>query len=133
MSSNYAYSIKVNEALQSYDARTHGPLARRVERLKRFTDMKNKRYADEINIEHARMMANQEREDRVRNRVREIYDQEFLDAIDTRERRLAFRPGNSFNEAMTPSPYNLRPRPENYGMDLLASAIENGFVNARRG
>lgn len=42
------YSKKVNEALERYGARTHGSLERRVERLKRFTDMTNKRYAQGI-------------------------------------------------------------------------------------
>ena len=139
MTNNYQYSIKVNEALERYGAKTCGTLERRVERLKRFTEMKNKAYAAELRVEDARMIANQEREYRVKNRVREIYNQEFLAAIDKRDgvRRNLLQ---EFNEAieeaevpMTPSRYNLRPRPENYGMNLLASAIENGFVNARRG
>lgn len=72
MTNSYIYSIKVNEALERYGAKTHGSLARRVERLKRFTDMKNRKYAEEIRLEDARMIANQEREERVKNRVRDI-------------------------------------------------------------
>lgn len=72
MTNSYIYSIKVNEALERYGAKTHGSLARRVERLKRFTDMKNRKYADEIRLEDARMIANQEREERLKNRVRDI-------------------------------------------------------------
>ena len=117
MSSNQ-YSIKVNQALESYGARTHGSLARRVERLKRFTDMKNRQYAAEIRLEHARMMANQEREERVQRRIREI--QEVGVPVYTPTPR---RPSHS---------YNLRPREEN-GLNLLWSAIENGFVNTNRG
>ena len=48
------YSIAVNKALESYGASTHGSLERRVERLKRFTDLKNKRYAEEIRLEETR-------------------------------------------------------------------------------
>lgn len=72
MNSNTQYSIKVNEALERYGAKTCGTLERRVERLKRFTDMKNKQYAAEIRLDDARMIANQEREERVKNRVREL-------------------------------------------------------------
>lgn len=72
MTNSYIYSIKVNEALERYGAKTHGSLARRVERLKRFTDITNRKYADEIRLEDARMIANQEREERVKNRVRDI-------------------------------------------------------------
>jgi len=108
------YSIKVNQALESYGARTHGSLARRVERLKRFTDMKNRQYAAEIRLEHARMVANQEREERVQRRIREI--QEVGVPVYT----------------PTSHSYNLRPREEN-GLNLLWRAIENGFVNTNRG
>jgi len=76
MTNNYQYSIAVDKALESYGARTHGSLARRVDRLKRFTDMKNRKYAEDIRLEHARMMANQEREERVQRRIREIYSEE---------------------------------------------------------
>lgn len=69
MTNSYLYSIKVNEALERYGAKTHGSLNRRVERLKRFTDLKNKQYADEIRLEDARMIANQEREVRLKNRL----------------------------------------------------------------
>lgn len=110
MTNTYLYSIKVNEALESYGARTHGSLDRRVERLKRFTEMKNKQYAAEMRMEHARMVSNQEREERLRNRVRAPV---FL-------RRNLRRHNHA---------YNLRPR----GLDLLWTAIQNGFVNTNRG
>lgn len=78
MTNSYIYSIKVNEALERYGAKTHGSLARRVERLKRFTDMKNRKYAEEIRLEDARMIANQEREERVKNRIHELHAPVFL-------------------------------------------------------
>lgn len=78
MTNSYIYSIKVNEALERYGAKTHGSLARRVERLKRFTDMKNRKYAEEIRLEDARMIANQEREERLKNRIRELQAPVFL-------------------------------------------------------
>lgn len=140
MTNNYQYSIKVNEALERYGAKTCGTLARRVERLKRFTDMKNNAYADEIKVEHARMIANQEREERMKNRIREIATE------GTRYGRRANAGGArrnllpEFKEAsqeadvpMTPSRYNLRSRANDYGLQLLLTAIENGFVNSRRG
>jgi hypothetical protein len=114
MTNSYQYSIKVNEALESYGARTHGSLARRVERLKRFTDLKNKMYADEIMVEHARMVANQEREDRVRNRVRAA--PVFL------------------RRNLRSHSYNLRSRSgSESGLNLLCHAIQNGFVMTNRG
>lgn len=78
MSSKYQYSINVNEALVRYGAKTCGSLQRRVERLKRFTAVTNKAYMDEIRLEHARMIANQEREDRVKRRVPEVSPPVFL-------------------------------------------------------
>lgn len=154
MNSNTQYSIKVNEALERYGAKTCGSLARRVERLKRFTGQTNKKYADEIRLENVRMMANQEREERVQRRIREIYDeekktapvflrrnlrrnldQEFLNAMDKREEALQ-KNREEFQEVevpMTPSSsYNLRPR-KDHGMRLLLRAIENGFVTTKRG
>lgn len=149
MSSNYAYSIKVNEALERYGAKTCGPLARRVERLKRFTAQTNRRYNEDVRLENARMMANQEREERVQRRIREIYDeenkarrnldQEFLQALDTRENALEMNrrnrreePSQEVDVDTLSSPYNLRPR-KDHGMRLLLRAIENGFVNTKRG
>ncbi len=155
MTNTYQYSIAVDKALASYGAKTHGSLDRRVERLKRFTDLKNKQYADDIKVEHARMIANQEREERMKNRVRDIHNQEFLHALDKRYgtesgKRLVISTGKakegrrnlmcSFNEAAleveipmaTPSRYNLRSRQEN-GLNLLWQAIQNGFVNTNRG
>lgn len=104
MSNSYKYSIAVDEALRNYGARTHGSLERRVERLKRFTDMKNKQYAAEIRLEEARRQHDQSRQD-------------FLKALDTR-----------YNN------YNLRSRSDpEYGLKLLVRAIQNGFVNTKRG
>ena len=146
------YSIKVNEALERYGAKTCGSLARRVERLKRFTAETNKKYADEMRLENARMIANHEREERVQKRIREEknvrrnLDQELLNAIDTREealernrapvflrRNLRREPQQEVEVPMTPSSsYNLRPR-KDHGMRLLLRAIENGFVTTKRG
>lgn len=136
MTNSYQYSIKVNEALESYGAKTHGSLARRVERLKRFTEMKNKKYADEIRLEHARMMANQEREERVKNRVRDI----LMNGYGNTGRQSVIRNLNEeFQEVAVPMTsrrpshsYNLRPRQES-GLNLLWRAIQNGFVNTNRG
>jgi hypothetical protein len=134
MTNTYQYSIKVNEALESYGAKTHGSLARRVERLKRFTDLKNKRYADDMKVEHARMIANQEREERIQNRVRELQSPPVflrrnlrkVEAVQEIELPIYVRPASS--------PYNLRSRSNSYhGLNLLCEAIENGFVNTRRG
>jgi len=147
MTNSYLYSIKVNEALQSYGARTHGSLARRVERLKRFTDMKNKQYAAEIRLEHARMMANQEREERVQNRIRELQNEStpvFLrrnlrkntDMVKMKKEAYLTEPQQEVEIPMTsrrPShSYNLRSRQES-GMTALWQAIQNGFVNINRG
>lgn len=154
MASNYQYSIKVNEALERYGAKTSGSLARRVERLKRFTAVTNKKYADEMKIENARMMANQEREERVQRRIQQAYDeekktapvflkrnlrrnldQEFLNVMDKREEALE-RNREAHQEVeipMTPRhSYNLRSRQEN-GLNLLWQAIQNGYVNTNRG
>ena len=135
MTNSYLYSIKVNEALQSYGARTHGSLARRVERLKRFTDMKNKQYAAEIRLEHARMMANQEREERVQNRIREIQKQSAPVFLRRNLKKVSIaEPQQEVEIPMTPSRYNLRPRRESaHGLNLLWQAIQNGFVNVNRG
>lgn len=105
------YSNKVNEALERYGASTHGSLERRVERLKRFTDLKNKRYAAEIRLEDARQRAMEEQEQRVQQRIREL-EQEV--------------------EIPMYKGYNLRSRQEN-GLNLLLQAIENGHVKTRRG
>lgn len=124
------YSIKVNEALESYGAKTYGSLPRRVERLKRFTDIKNRRYADEIRLEHARMMANQEREERVQNRMtapvflRRNLKKEF-DAVAEASQEVEI-------PIATPSRYNLRSRKES-GLQILFRAIQNGFVRTNRG
>lgn len=154
MTNSYLYSIKVNDALESYGAKTHGSLARRVERLKRFTDQKNKSYADELKIEHARMMANQEREERVQNRVRELSAPVFLrrnlkksnqwyamgspnylkntDTVKMKKEAYLAEPSQTVEIPMTSHSYNLRPRQES-GLNLLWQAIQNGFVNVNRG
>jgi hypothetical protein len=162
MTNTYQYSIAVDKALASYGARTHGPLQRRVERLKRFTDMKNRQYADEIKIEHARMMANQEREERVKNRLqsppvflrrnlRKEFDNaagwyamgspNYLKDTNTIKMKKEAYLAEPSQEATIPTyvrpastPYNLRPRSNSYhGLSLLCRAIENGFVAVNRG
>jgi hypothetical protein len=55
--SNYIYSIKVNEALERYGARTHGSLERRIERLKRFTDITNMQYAEQLRVQNEEFLA----------------------------------------------------------------------------
>ena len=163
MTNSYQYSIKVNEALERYGAKTCGSLDRRVARLKRFTTMTNQKYADEIRLEDARMMAREERQQRVENRVREILE-EVEQKAQPRGRicrgpsprrkskinrsllpefeRMATRSQSSYVEEeqeveipTTPSRYNLRPRftADMNGMELLWTAIQNGFVNTRRG
>lgn len=159
MSSNYAYSIKVNEALERYGAKTHGSLARRVERLKRFTDITNRKYAEEVRLEDARMIANQEREERVKNRMRELQSppvflrrnlkKEFdnvsgwhamgspnylknTDTIKMKKEAYTWEAQQEVEIPATSHSYNLRSREEN-GLNLLWQAIQNGFVNANRG
>lgn len=157
MTNSYLYSMKVNEALERYGAKTHGSLARRVERLKRFTAVTNKKFANEIRLENARMMANQEREERVQRRIqkesapvflkrnlRRNLDQEFLNTMDDHIMRKTINgktyswpappePSQSVEIPTTPShSYNLRSRKEN-GLNLLWRAIQNGFVSTNRG
>lgn len=119
--SSTQYSIAVNKALASFGAKTHGSLERRVERLKRFTDLKNKRFADEIRLEQVREDAREAQKRRTEERIRQLYAEE-----------------EAHQEAEIPtyvsrpsSPYNLRPRAD--GLNLLCRAIENGFVSTRRG
>ena len=148
MTNNYQYSIKVNEALERYGAKTCGSLDRRVARLKRFTAMTNQKYADEIRLEDARMMAREERQQRVEKRVREILEEteqkaqprgrinrSLLPEFDRMATRSQTRYVEEEQEVEIPTPYNLRSRstPEMNGMELLWSAIQNGFVNTRRG
>lgn len=132
MSSTYRYSIAVDEALRSYGAKTHGSLERRVERLNRFKDVKNKNYAAEISLEQSREDMRQQQKRRTEERIRQIYDeerefnrQEFLRNLKDRE---SWQPPAACQEHR----YNLRAREEN-GLHLLCRAIENGFVNTRRG
>lgn len=108
------YSRKVNEALERYGAKTHGSLERRVERLKRFTDATNKRYAAQIRIEETRQRVMEEQEQRVQQRIRELEQEVEIPVY----------------HVITG--YNLRPRQEN-GLSLLLQAIENGHVKTRRG
>lgn len=153
MTNSYIYSIKVNEALESYGARTHGSLARRVERLKRFTDMKNKQYADEIKVEHARMMARHEREERVKNRLREL-KKDFPEWYTGPPGTLDAKPAPVFLKRNLPKEveqvveipmttsrrpshsYNLRSNRQSYRITTFNDvwrAIQNGFVNTNRG
>ena len=146
MTNSYQYSIKVNQALERYGAKTCGTLDRRVARLKRFTAMTNKKYADDIRLEDARMMAREERQQRVENRVREILE-ETEQKVQPRGRinrcllpefeRMTTRSQSRYVEEeqeveipMTPSRYNTR---STSGLNLLWEAIQNGFVNTRRG
>lgn len=147
MTNAYLYSIKVNEALERYGAKTHGSLNRRVERLKRFTDLKNKQYAEEIRLEDARMIANQEREERVKNRLRvpsprrkssgwhAMGSPNYLKDTDTIKMKKEAYLAEAQQEVEIPTTshsYNLRPREET-GLNLLWRAIQNGFVNTNRG
>jgi hypothetical protein len=154
MTNAYLYSIKVNEALERYGAKTHGSLNRRVERLKRFTDLKNNQYADEIRLEDARMIANQEREERVKNRLRVLSPRRNLkkefdnasgwhamgspnylkntDTIKMKKEAYLWEAQQEVEIPTTCHSYNLRPREEN-GLNLLWRAIQNGFVSANRG
>ncbi len=119
MTNNYQHSIKVNEALESYGARTHGNLARRVERLKRFTELKNRAYAEELRVDRLREMmchgtGKTGRQSVMRN-LADQFDEVEIPMID--EPR-----------------YNLRSqRNSANGMNLLLRAIENGFVDVNRG
>jgi hypothetical protein len=83
------YSNKVNEALERYGAKTHGSLERRVERLKRFTDITNKRYADQVRSNN-----------------------EFLDALDRREHRIQQNGLNLLWEAIQNGHVNTRRGPQ---------------------
>jgi hypothetical protein len=158
MTNSYLYSIKVNEALERYGAKTHGSLARRVERLKRFTDLKNRKYAEDIRLEKAREDAREAQKLRTEERIRQIYAQErkdeYLERNGVSNKWHAMGSPNYLKDTntikmkkdaylweaqqeaeipTTPShSYNLRPREEN-GLNLLWRAIQNGFVNTNRG
>ena len=157
MTNSYLYSIKVNEALERYGAKTHGSLARRVERLKRFTAITNRKYAEDIRLENIRMMANQEREERINNRVRELHAPVFLKRnlrkqvennsgwyamgspnymkntnIAKMKKEAYLAEPSQTVEIPTTHSYNLRPREEN-GLNILWRAIQNGFVKTNRG
>jgi hypothetical protein len=124
--SSTQYSIAVNKALASYGAKTHGSLERRVERLKRFTDLKNKRFAGELRLEQAREDAREAQKRRTEERIRQIYAEEEAHQ-ETEIPMYVRRPS---------TPYNLRSRPgpePESGLNLLCRAIENGFVNTNRG
>ena len=102
-------SMKVNEALERYGAKTHGSLERRVERLKRFTEVQNKSYAAQIRLEDARVTAQHECMERMQIRSREIYQEVEIPTL---------RP---------------RGRDSDAGLKLLLRAIENGHVSVTRG
>lgn len=87
-----------------------------MERLKRFTDATNKRYAAEIRLEDARQRAMEEQEQRVQQRIRELEQEVEIPTY----------------HVITGNRYNLRSRQEN-GLNLLLQAIENGHVKTRRG
>lgn len=86
-----------------------------MERLKRFTDLTNKRYAAQIRLEETRQRVMEEQEQRIRELEQEVeipvYHETKWNVI---------------------TGYNLRPRQEN-GLSLLLQAIENGHVKTRRG
>ena len=50
-------STHVNAALENYGAKTFGSLPRRLERLQRFNDVQNKKFAAEIQQENERAQA----------------------------------------------------------------------------
>lgn len=187
MTNSYQYSIKVNEALERYGAKTCGDLDRRVARLKRFTTMTNRKYAEEIRLEDARMMAREERQQRVEKRVREILEETeqkeqprgricrgpspkrrvkrnlnvaFQNVADNHEdyrtedgvsnkwyavgspnyrrsARIAARQEPAQEVEIPTTPFvmttNKPSHSEMNGMELLWTAIQNGFVNTRRG
>ena len=58
MSSTTQTSIRVNDALERYGAKTFGTLPRRMERLQRFNDVKNRKYAEQIRKENEGAQAN---------------------------------------------------------------------------
>ena len=107
-----------------------GSLERRVERLKRFTDATNKRYAAEILLEEARQRAMEEQEQRVQQRIRELEQEVEIPMV------------CEFIWSTHPNPnhdYNLRStrftrlqRVSDMPLHLL-QAIENGHVKTRRG
>jgi hypothetical protein len=45
-------STRVNAALENYGAKTFGSLPRRLERLQRFNDVQNRKYAEQIRQEN---------------------------------------------------------------------------------
>jgi len=106
----YVYSMKVNDALERFGAKTHGSLERRVERLKRFTDMKNKQYAKELEKEKYPPVF-----------LRRNINNQFLKAIDKRE--------NALKQSRVTFAGIEKPT----GLNLLWEAIQNGHVNPNRG
>lgn len=85
-----------------------------MERLKRFTEATNKRYAAQIRLEETRQRVMEEQEQRVQQRVRELEQEVEIPVY------------------RVITGYNLRSRQEN-GLNLLLQAIENGHVKTRRG
>lgn len=111
---SYEYSKAITHSLESFGAKTFGSLDRRQERLQRFIDLQNKKYAKEIQQEEARTNVREEQEEHINKRVKELrQDVEVPTAT---------------------SVYNLRSRSDpEYGLKLLIRAIENGYVTTRRG
>jgi hypothetical protein len=150
MTNSYQYSIKINEALERYGAKTCGSLERRVARLKRFTTLTNQKYAEEIRLEDARMMAREERQQRVDNRIREILEETEQKAQPRGRINRGPSPKRRINRSLLPEFERMTTRsqtryveeeqeveiPARYttsGLNLLWEAIQNGFVNTRRG
>jgi uncharacterized protein YceH (UPF0502 family) len=79
MTTTYQYSTAVNKALATYGAKTHGSLQRREERLQRFTDVKNRRFAAEIRRESVCEDAREAQKRRAQERIRQIYADEESD------------------------------------------------------
>ena len=124
------YSNKVNEALERYGAKTHGSLERRVERLKRFTDMTNKRYAAQIRLEEARQRAMEEQEERLQQRIRELEQEVEIPMV--REFEWSTHPNPSHAYNLRSSRFTRLQRVSDMPPHLL-QAIENGHVKTRRG
>jgi hypothetical protein len=56
MSSNTQANTRINSSLERYGAKTFGSLPRRMERLQRFVDVENKKYAEQIRQENTQIV-----------------------------------------------------------------------------
>jgi hypothetical protein len=108
-------STRVNNALETYGAKTFGSLPRRMERLQRFTDLQNKQYAEEIREENAR------------------YNTRSRRASEPAVQRVVW-PALTITREVPTHNYPLRSTTR-AAQDLLhlSRAIENGRVATRRG